>query len=121
LLHDLQVTDNWISVVRLLHDQLGLSQAEIARGAGVSQMTVSRWLDSPEDADVRAWGRLDDLRYVTMFLVGYCSMRLRLARFWLSAKNLDLGTDPLSAIASGCYEQVVETARAFANGRIPIA
>jgi transcriptional regulator with XRE-family HTH domain len=112
-------TDNWIAVVKLLRNQVGLTQAEIARGADVSQATVARWLDSEEDAPVRATGRLDDLRYVVLWLIRGCGMPPRLIRFWLGSKNIHLGVDPLSAIAQGRFEQVIEVAHAFAAGRSP--
>jgi len=117
LYDELYMADNWISVVRVLHNKLGLTQAEIARGAGVSAITVSRWLDSPEDLELRAHGRLDDIRCVVLWLLKGCDMRLRLIRFWLTAKNPDLAVDPLSAIAAGRFEEVAATARAFSTGR----
>jgi hypothetical protein len=117
LYDELYMADNWITVVRVLHDGLGLTQAEIARGAGVATMTVSRWLDSPEDLELRAHGHLDDIRCVVLWLLKGCDMRLRLIRFWLTAKNPDLATDPLTAVAAGRFEEVAATARAFSNGR----
>jgi transcriptional regulator with XRE-family HTH domain len=119
LVDNLEAADNWVTVVRLLNTSLGLSQADIARGARVSQVTVARWLDGNEQQEVRARARVDDLRYVVLWLLKTCRMRLRLAGFWLKAKNIDLRTDPLSAIAEGRYEEVVEAARAFAAGRRP--
>jgi hypothetical protein len=109
-------TDSWISVVNLLRSEIGLSSADIGRGADVSLATVARWLDSPDDAPVKASGRLDDLRYVVLSLIQY-GMTPRLIRFWLAAKNPQLRCDPLSAIAAGRFEEVVDVAEAFAAGR----
>ena len=52
----LYYTDSWVAVVKIFHAPIGLTQAEIARGAGVSQATVARWLESDPDAPVRAYG-----------------------------------------------------------------
>jgi len=114
----LYYTDSWVGVVRILHGRIGLTQAEIARGAGVSQATVARWLESDPDAPVRAYGRLDDLRYVVLWLLR-CGMGERLISFWLTARNVDLGIDPLQAIAEGRFEQVTFAANAFVEGRPP--
>ena len=116
LFASLYSTDNWIAVVGVLRSKLGLSSAEIGRGANVSQATVARWLESDEDAPVKASGRLDDLRYVVLWLIR-CGMSARLMRFWLAAKNIELGSDPLTAIAAGRFEEVIEAARAFGAGR----
>lgn len=115
----LYYTDSWIEVVRVLRDTVGLSQAEIARGADVSPATVARWLESPTEAVIRAYGRLDDLRYVVLWLAR-CGFEPRLISFWLAAKNVDLATDPLSAIAQGRFLQVIHEANDFAAGRPPI-
>jgi len=114
----LYYTDSWVAVVRILHGQIGLTQAEIARGAGVSQATVARWLESDSDAPVRAYGRLDDLRYLVLWLL-HSRMGERLIAFWLTARTVDLGIDPLQAIAEGRFEQVTGAANAFVEGRPP--
>jgi hypothetical protein len=114
----LYYTESWVSVVKLLHSRIGLSQAEIARGAGVSQATVTRWLDREEAAPVRAYNRLDDLRYVVLVLLNL-GMTPRLITFWLAAKEIHIGTDPLTAIAEGRFEEVIAVAKAFAQGRPP--
>ena len=114
----LYYTDSWVAVVGILHGRIGLTQAEIARGAGVSQATVARWLESDPDAPVRAYGRLDDLRYVVLWLLRY-GMGERLISFWLTARTVDLGIDPLQAIAEGRFEQVTLAANAFVEGRPP--
>jgi transcriptional regulator with XRE-family HTH domain len=116
--HSLYYTDSWITVVKLLHSRIGLTQAEIARGADVSQATVARWLESEEASPVRAYDRLDDLRYVVLGLLR-CGLTPSLIAFWLAAKNIDLGADPLTAIARGGFEKVIRVANAFANGRPP--
>src|ERR1700744_4177708 len=103
LYQQLYTTDNWIAVVGLLRSGLGLSSAEIARGANVSNATVARWLESDEGAFVKASGRLDDLRYVVLWLIR-CGMSTKLMRFWLAAKNIELAADPLSAIGAGRFE-----------------
>jgi len=115
----LYYTEDWVAVVKIFHAQIGLTQAEIARGAGVSQATVARWLESEPNAPVRAYGRLDDLRYVVLWLLR-CRMGERLIAFWLAARNVDLGgSDPLQAIADGRFEEVMSIASAFAEGRPP--
>jgi hypothetical protein len=117
LYDSLYYTDNWIAVVNIFHGRIGLTQGEIARGAGVSQATVARWLESSPDAPVRAYGCLDDLRYVVLWLLR-CRMGERLIAFWLAARNVDLrGADPLLAISEGRFEQVMEIASAFVDGR----
>ncbi len=118
LYESLYYTDNWIAVVNIFHGRVGLTQAEIARGAGVSQATVARWLESGPEAPVRAYGRLDDLRYVVLWLLR-CRMSERLISFWLAARNVDLGVDPLQAIAAGRFEQVMNVASGFVEGRPP--
>jgi hypothetical protein len=108
--------DNWISLVNMLRSEVGLSSADISRGADVSLATVARWLDSADHAPVKASGRLDDLRYVVLSLIQY-GMTPQLISFWLAAKNPQLRSDPLSAIAAGRFEEVVDVAEAFAAGR----
>jgi hypothetical protein len=110
-------TESWVQVAKVLHRALGLTQAEIARGADVTTATVARWLESPDEASVRAVGRLDDLRYAVLWMACGCGMGPRLIRFWLTAKNPYLGQDPLGAIAAGRFEQVIEIARAFGEAR----
>jgi hypothetical protein len=118
LYDSLYYTDNWISVVGILHRGIGLTQAEIALGAGVSQATVARWLESEPDLPIRAYGRLDDLRYVALRLLRH-GMSERLISFWLTARNVYLGIDPLQAIAEGRFEQVQSVADAFVQARPP--
>jgi transcriptional regulator with XRE-family HTH domain len=118
LYNSLYYTDNWVSVVGILHRRIGLTQAEIALGAGVSQATVARWLESGPDLPVRAYGRLDDVRYVVLWLLRH-GMNERLISFWLSARNVHLGIDPLQAIAEGRFEQVLSVAEAFVQARPP--
>ena len=48
-----------------------------------------------------------------------CRMGERLISFWLAARNVDLGVDPLRAIAEGRFEKVMSIASAFAEGRPP--
>ncbi|HXM86882.1 MAG TPA: helix-turn-helix transcriptional regulator [Solirubrobacteraceae bacterium] len=118
LYYTLYCTDNWVSVVGVLHGRIGLTQAQIALGAGVSQATVARWLESGPDLPVRASDRLDDLRCVTLWLLRR-GMSERLIAFWLSARNIYLGIDPLQAIAEGRFEQVLDVAHAFVQARPP--
>jgi hypothetical protein len=110
-------TESWVQVAKVLQRALGLTHAEIARGADVTTATVARWLESPDDAPVRAVGRLDDLRYVVLWMAYGCGMGPRLIRFWMTAKNPYLHEDPLSAIAKGRFEQVVDLARMFGEAR----
>lgn len=110
-------TESWVQVAKVLHRELGLTQAEIARGANVTPATVARWLESSDEAPVRAVGRLDDLRYAVLWMACGCGMGSRLIRFWLTAKNPYLGEDPLGAIAAGRFEHVVEVARSFGEAR----
>lgn len=114
----LYYTEDWGPVVKILHSRIGLTQAEIARGAGVSQATVARWLEGDPEVPIRAYGRLDDLRYVVLLLLRF-GMGERLIAFWLGARNVDLGIDPLQAIAEGHFERVSEIAGAFVEGRPP--
>jgi transcriptional regulator with XRE-family HTH domain len=114
----LYYTEDWVAVVKIFHSRIGLTQAEIARGAGVSQATVARWLESDPEVPIRAYGRLDDLRYVVLLLLRY-GMGERLIAFWLGARNVDLGIDPLQAIAEGRFERVSEIAGGFVEGRPP--
>lgn len=113
----LHEVDSWAVVVRLLHQELGLTKSELARGAGVVPETISRWLEEDREAEIRATRGLDELRYAVLALLRHGGMRKRLLRFWLTARNIDLGTDPLSAIADGRLEEVVTVGREFARGR----
>jgi len=110
-------TESWVQVAKVLHRELRLTQAEIARGADVTTATVARWLESTDEASVRAVGKLDDLRYAVLWMVSGCGMGPRLIRFWLTAKNPHLGQDPLGAIAAGRFEHVIEIAHAFGEAR----
>jgi hypothetical protein len=113
----LYVTDSWHGVVRLLHDELGLSRAELARGAGVAPITVARWLEQGEDAEIRSPDRLSDLRYVVLTLLSHGAMSKKLLKFWLTAKDVVLGTDALTAIAHGRFEEVIEAGKALSSLR----
>jgi len=117
LYNALYPTESWVQVAKVLHRELGLTQAEIARGANVTTATVARWLESLDEAPVRAGDRLDDLRYAVLWMACGCGMGPRLIRFWLTAKNPHLGEDPLGAIAAGRFEQVIEIAHAFGEAR----
>jgi transcriptional regulator with XRE-family HTH domain len=107
----LYTADNWGRVVSLLEGELGLAKADLARAAGVTPMTISRWLEATEDADVRSPERLSDLRYVVLTLLMQGVMSTRFLRFWLAARDVVLKTDPLSAIAEGRFEEVIEAGR----------
>jgi hypothetical protein len=113
----LYTADNWSAVVRLLHDELGLGRPEIARAAGVSSVTVARWLENEGDSDVRSPERLDDLRFVVLALLQHGAMTKRLLRFWLAAKDVELRTDALTAIAEGRLEEVIEAGKAVSQLR----
>jgi hypothetical protein len=118
LLVELYYSDSWSQTVWLLHHHLGLSKTELARGAGVQPITISRWLEGTSE-DVRASEALGDLRYVVMALLRHGAMSLRLMRFWLSARDVILGTDPLTAVSQGRFEDVVEAGLALSSLRPP--
>lgn len=117
LYESLLEVENWAQVVRVLHEQLGLTKAEIARAAGVAPHTVNRWLDSVDGGKIRTHQGLDDLRYVVLTLLSDGAMRAPLLRFWLISKNADLRTDPLTAIARGRFEETIASGRAFIRAR----
>lgn len=102
---------SWVAVVRMLHYDLGLSKSELARGASVDPVTVSRWLESSDDTEIRAKRGLNELRYVILTLLGHGGMSLRLLRFWLTSLDVVLGTDALTAISQGRFEDVVEAGK----------
>lgn len=118
LYETLYFADSWFDVVRALHDQLGLTKAEVARAAGVTTMTVGRWLER-QGQDIRAPRGLDDLRFMVLAMLRDGAMTPRLLRFWLAARDLELGTDALTAIGHGRFEEVLEAGRAFTSMRRP--
>lgn len=107
----------WVHVARLLHDEVRLTQEEIARGAHVQPVTVARWLQRPDDAYIRATDGLDRLRALVMAMLVRPGMSIKLLRFWLGAIDAELGTDPLTALSERRFEQVVDSGVAVSDVR----
>lgn len=115
----LYAAEGWPEVVRLLHDDLGLTKAQIGRAAEASSVTVGRWLEASGDAEVRSPQGLDDLRFVVLTLLADGRMRKSLLKFWLTSRDFVLQTDALSAIAQGRFEEVIAAGRAVPDMRRP--
>lgn len=120
LYETLYFADSWFAVARVLHHDLGLTKSELARATGVTTVTVTRWLDA-HDQDVRTPDGLNDLRFVVLAMLKEGGMTPKLLRFWLCAKDVELGTDALTAIRDGRFEEVIEAGRALTSLRRPRA
>jgi transcriptional regulator with XRE-family HTH domain len=107
-----------VEVVRILHEQLGLTEKDLARAAGVRHESVSRWL-AGNVSNMHARDSINDLRYVVMALLRARTMTLPRIAYWLCSRNLYLGVEPVEAIANGEFERVVEVGLAHAEGRTP--
>lgn len=107
-----------VEVVRVLHEDLGLTEKDLAKATGVRHESVSRWLAGAVN-NVHARDSINDLRYVVMALLRTGTMTLPRIAYWLCARNIYLGIEPVEAIAEGDFERVVEIGLAHAEGRAP--
>lgn len=109
-------------VVALLHDELGLTDADIARVARVRPMSVARW--RRDAVEIRQWQRIDELRYTVVELLE-ADMDKKLLTYFLRRLDAKLGDGsprrPLDALAKGLYEEVVRAGKTYLEHRRLIA
>lgn len=101
-------------IVRALNEDYALTQAAIARMAGVSDRTVRSWLN---DSGIRgaADDRVREIREIVLALEE--SLTRRGIGQWLRARNQLLdGQRPLDLIADGRIEPVRAAVEAFLDG-----
>lgn len=118
LFQRLSYVEGPVDVVELLHGELGLTEKDLAKAAGVREESVSRWLGGGV-SNLHARDAINDLRYVVMVLLNARTLSLSTIAYWLSARNVYLGVAPVEAISRGGFEQVAEVALAYAEGRMP--
>ncbi len=104
-------------VIRALLHRHELTQDELARMIGVDERSIRRWATNGESVSVQArhTEAIDDLRHLQSVL----SPSLRGVQFarWLRARSRQLGDErPMDLIADGRYEEVLEAAKALADG-----
>jgi hypothetical protein len=104
-------------VLRVLCDENGLTQDELSKLVGADERSIRRWLKASEPVAIqqRYAIPIDDLRHLRSVL-GPSLPGVQFAR-WLRARQELLGGErPVELIALGRYEQVLDTAEAFAAG-----
>ena len=92
-----------------LHYELGLLQQEIARGCGISQPTVHRYLDRAEAAGLRACTKIN-VTYIGTFPKMYGCSAVNLWQFGIHARLFSHGNGSLSV---GSREVLVTRAQHF--------
>jgi transcriptional regulator with XRE-family HTH domain len=112
---------NPIRVARILVEDFGLEQRQLAEACGVSESSVSEWLSGSEDRVPHQRGRILELGYVVLSALVTKSIAPTRLREWIaSPMDYFLGEAPLAAIARGNFEGVADAARDFATGRLPV-
>jgi DNA-binding transcriptional regulator YiaG len=103
-------------VLRHLREQVGLSEADVARATRVSVRSVRRW-SAGAPIGGRAAERLDDLRMVAADLAEALPPESIVA--WLRGRNRALGrARPLDLLAEGRYDEVHDAVEALASGEL---
>lgn len=103
------------NVLRALRDQVGLSERDIARAAGVNERSVRRWLTGTEPTQDKA-DRIDDLRTVVRDLGEMLSEENIVS--WLHSRNTGLDRQrPLDVLTQpDGYERVAAVVGALLSG-----
>jgi len=119
----LWLATGWQAVAGALVTGLGMSRRELARGAGVTPPTVTKWLEATEADDVRAYEGLNRVRTVVLKLLD-AGFQINELQFWLTTvdpvlnKNSDgEDLDVLTAIADGRVGDAVQAGLALATAR----
>lgn len=112
---------NPIRVARILIDDFGLEQRQLAIACAVSESSVSEWLSGPDTRSPHQRDRILELAYVVVAVLSTQSISVELLREWLvSPMDLFLEDGPLPAIAAGRAREVAATGRDFARGKVPV-
>ena len=112
---------NPIRVARILVDEFGLEQRQLAVGCGVSESSVSEWLSGPETRSPHQRDRVLEIAYVVVAVLSTRSISVELLREWLvSPMDYFLVDAPLAAIAAGRCREVSEIGKDFAMGKVPM-
>jgi hypothetical protein len=102
------VTSDQREVVRLLHNEVGLSDGEIAEATGVGHVvTVRKWRSATAQGTPRNKDRIDDLRAIVGLLANSGLIRSEEIGRFLRSRNPDLNyRRPLGLLAHGEFERV---------------
>lgn len=107
-------------VAHILVEDFGLERRQLAAACGVSESSVSEWLNGPEDRNPHQRDRLLELGYVVLSALATRSIDIGRLRAWLtSPMDYFLGEAPLVAISQGKFLAVTDAAKDFASGRLP--
>lgn len=94
-------------LARFLHNQIRMTDEEIARAADVRSQTVRRWRSTAATNSPRNTERLDDLRAIVALLLQSGVVYPEEIGRWLRARNSDLGYGrPNVLIGQGKFDTV---------------
>lgn len=95
-------------VVRALHDEVGLSDAEIAEATGVANVvTVRKWRSRAAKSEPRNREQVDDLRAIVGLLLNSGALDPEQVGHFLRSRNDDLNyRRPLRVLARGGFDRV---------------
>jgi hypothetical protein len=94
-------------LARFLHNQIRMSDEEIAKAANVRSQTVRRWRSTAATNSPRNTERLDDLRAIVALLLQSGVLYPEEIGRWLRARNSDLGyARPNVLIGQGKFDIV---------------
>jgi transcriptional regulator with XRE-family HTH domain len=111
---------NPIRVARILVEDFGLEQRQLAEACGVSESSVSEWLSGSDDRSPHQRDRVLELAYVVISALATGSISPQRLREWItSPMDFFLQEPPLTAIAMGNFSVVADAAKDFASGRLP--
>lgn len=111
---------NPIRAVRLLVNDFGLEQQQIAAACRTSVSSVSDWLSGSDERSPHQHELILELAYVVFVVLATRSISIDRAREWLTSPiDYFLGEAPLIAIAAGDFLRVAETGKDFATGKLP--
>jgi transcriptional regulator with XRE-family HTH domain len=116
----LHVERNPIRVARILVEEFGLEQRQLAEACGVSESSVSEWLSGSDDRVPHQRDRILELAYVVISALATGSINPGRLRDWItSPMDYFLEEPPLVAVARGNFQSVADAAKDFASGRLP--
>lgn len=116
----LHVERNPIRAARILIEEFGLEQRQLAEACDVSESSVSEWLSGSDDRIPHQRDRILELAYVVVSALATGSISPERLREWItSPMDFFLEEAPLAAIARGNFHAVADAAKDFASGRLP--
>lgn len=109
------VTSDQRDIVRLLHDVVGLTDAEIAEATGVAHVvTVRKWRSRSAKGEPRNTEQIDDLRAIVGLLLNSGLLEPEDVGRFLRSRNADLSyRRPLGVLAQRQFDRVRQASEAL--------